>query len=273
MKIINNIVKITLIFCLSFTLIKTPQTKAKTLGELQNELNEKKQELENNKQQQKLTENEMNTINNTLKTIQDNISKIQIETTELEDEIANLNEEIIKKQEEIKKIINYFQISSGESAYLEYVMGAQDFTDFIYRSAVTEQMTNYNDQLIDEFNATIQKNEEKKQQLQEKKVELGQQQTAMKEQYKKLGESLTSYGEEEVLITDEVKSLQEMVQIYIKKGCKSNEDIATCGQNQQIIKEKEGQIEKIKEEILSLKNNINQKAEPNQESKKHEKRM
>jgi murein DD-endopeptidase MepM/ murein hydrolase activator NlpD len=204
---------------------------AKTLAELENELASKKKELSDNKAKQNLTEQEMNNINSNLKTIQNNINQIQIDTTNLEKEIVELNNEILEKQEEIKSVISYFQISSGESAYLEYVMGASDFTDFIYRSAVTEQMTSYNDQLIDEYNASIAANEEKKKELAQKKVELSNQQVAMRNEYKKLGEDLNNYGNEEMIITDEVKSLQEMVQIYRDKGCKSNEDISTCGKS------------------------------------------
>ena len=219
-----------LIFSLFFSCVPFYNVQAKTLGDLQNELNAKKKELDENKNQKKLTESEMASINNKIKSIQSTISQIQVDTTKLSEEIAELNDEIIEKQEEIKRIISYFQISSGESAYLEYVMGASDFTDFIYRSAVTEQMTNYNDELIDSYNATIKANEEKKIELANKEVELKKQQASMKQEYAKLGQELNSIGEEEIIITDEVKSLQELVQIYVKRGCKANEDIATCGE-------------------------------------------
>ena len=230
MKIFYKYISFVLVFTLLFSCFYVNGVSAKTLGELETELKNKKNELSENKEKQNLTEQEMANINSNLKSIQNTINQIQVETTELEAEIVQLNQDILKKQEEIKSVISYFQISSGESAYLEYVMGAEDFTDFIYRSAVTEQMTSYNNQLIDEFNAAIEANEVKKQELADKKVELKNQQVAMNEEYKKLGESLNTYGEEEMIITDEVKSLQEMVQIYKDKGCKSDEDISTCGQ-------------------------------------------
>jgi len=231
MKLFSKSIGLLCVSALVFVSLTIPKVNSQTLGELEAELRNKKNELSENKAKQNLTEQEMNAINNNLKTIQNNINQIQIDTTNLEKEIIDLNQEIIKKQEEIKSVISYFQISSGESAYLEYVMGAEDFTDFIYRSAVTEQMTSYNDQLIDEYNNTIEANEAKKAELAEKKVELSNQQVSMKNEYKKLGENLNTYGEEEMIITDEVKSLQEMVQIYKDKGCKSNEDISTCGKS------------------------------------------
>lgn len=225
-----KIICVLCLFSLLFLGLGVSTVNAQTLGELQSELNQKKKELEDNKNKKNLTKAEMDSINNNIKNIQSNISKIQVETTNLTQEIADLNDEIIVKQEEIKKIISYFQISSGESAYLEYVMGASDFTDFIYRTAVTEQMTNYNDELIDSYNDTIKANEEKKLELADKEVELNKQQASMKQEYAKLGETLTSIGEEEIIITDEVKSLQELVQIYVNRGCKANEDISSCGQ-------------------------------------------
>ena len=217
------------LICICFSCFLVPNVDAKTLGDLQNELNNKKKELDENKAKKKLTQSEMTAINNNIKTIQNNINQIQVDTTKLSDEINELNDEIFKKQEEIKDIISYFQISSGESAYLEYVMGASDFTDFIYRSAVTEQMTKYNDELIDSYNATIKANEDKKIELANKEIELKKQQASMKQEYAKLGEQLSSIGDEEIIITDEVKSLQELVQIYVNRGCKTNEDISTCG--------------------------------------------
>lgn len=43
------------------------------------------------------------------------------------------------------------QISEGDNVYLEYIFEATSFTDFIYRSAIVEQLTKYNDELIDDM--------------------------------------------------------------------------------------------------------------------------
>lgn len=214
---------------LLFNVFFTYDVHCQTLGDLERELNDKKNELDENKKKQNMTQEEMNTINSNLKVIQNTIAQIQTDTAKLEDEIVELNKEILKKQEEIKNVISYFQISSGESAYLEYVMGAEDFTDFIYRSAVTEQMTSYNDGLIDDYNATIKANEEKKKELAQKKSELKEQQSAMKEEYKKLDAQLSVYSSDEMVITDAVRSLQETIQVYKDKGCSTDDDISVCG--------------------------------------------
>ena len=231
MKYLNKFVSFICIFSLVFLSLGIHKVSAKTLGELENELKEKQKELEDNQNKKALTEQEMRDIKDNLKVIQNNISQIQTETAELEKEIVELNKQIDQKEEEIKKIISYFQISSGESAYLEYVMGAEDFTDFIYRSAVTEQMTSYNNSLIDDYNATIEANENKKAELAQKKEELKEQQSAMKAEYKKLDKQLSVYTSDEMIITDAVRSLNETIQVYKDKGCKTDEDIDTCGRN------------------------------------------
>lgn len=228
MKNINKFIGILCVFSIVFMCLGINNVSAKTLGEYEKELNDKKQELIDNQNKKALTKQEMNEIQNNLEVIKSTISQIQEETANLEKEIVELNKQIDKKREEIKNIISYFQISSGETAYLEYVMGAQDFTDFIYRSAVTEQMTAYNNELIDEYNATIKANEDKKIELAQKKVELKEQQNAMKKEYGKLKGQLEVYTSDEMVITDAIKTLQENVQYYKDRGCKSNDDISKC---------------------------------------------
>ena len=231
MKFFNKFVSLVLVFTIVFLCSGITRVHAQTLGELEQELTDKKNELKENQNKKALTEQEMADIQYNLKVIQNNIAQIQTDTANLESEILELNKQIDKKREEIKNIISYFQISNGESAYLEYVMGAEDFTDFIYRSAVTEQMTSYNNELIDDYTATIKANEEKKEELAQKKAELKEQQSAMKAEYKKLDNQLAVYASDEMVITDAISSLEEMIQVYKDKGCKKNEDISVCGKN------------------------------------------
>ena len=61
--------------------------------------------------------------------------QVSKEVDNLNKEIEKLGEEIIKMREEIKNIVHYYQLSSSNSLYLEYVFNASNFTDFIYRLA------------------------------------------------------------------------------------------------------------------------------------------
>ena len=57
--------------------------------------------------------------------------------------------------EEIKQIIHYYQVSSSEAFYLEYVFKAKDYTDFIYRLALAEQLSEYRENTIAEQNRYV----------------------------------------------------------------------------------------------------------------------
>lgn len=61
--------------------------------------------------------------------------------------------------------MSFYQISGSSTMYLDYAMGAKTFTDFIYRVAISEQLIEYNDSLVDEYNNMIVKNKEKQEKL------------------------------------------------------------------------------------------------------------
>ena len=122
---------------------------AQTLGDLRKELEDKQNELKANENKKAETQEEINQANNDIATIKNTINTLYTDMANLDKEIEKLNQDIKVKEKEMKDVINFLQVSNGESAYLEYTFGARDFTDFIYRTAVAEQLTKYNETLID----------------------------------------------------------------------------------------------------------------------------
>ena len=102
-------------------------SKAQTLGDLKAELEQKQQELLANQQNKALTEQEITNVNTSIASIKKQIEQTYTELNQLQIDIETLNEQIIQKEQEVKEIINFVQISNGESAYLEYIFGAKDF--------------------------------------------------------------------------------------------------------------------------------------------------
>ena len=153
--------------------------KAQTLGQLKDELKQKENEYNQNKINQALTEQEISAVNASIESIKKQISQTYIDIDNLTIEIEKLNTQIAEKEQEVKDIINFVQVSNGESAYLEYMFGAADFTDFIYRVAVSEQLTAYNEKLIDEYNSMIETNKQKQKEIEEKRISLGNQQVEL----------------------------------------------------------------------------------------------
>ena len=132
--------------------------KAKTLRQMKAELAKYEKDYQNSLNQKKLTEQEIANINNRVTTINVTITNIGDEVVKLNEEIKALNKSINDKDAQIKQIANFVQLTNGESMYLKYAFGAEDFTSFIYRIAVSEQLSNYNQKLIDEYNQMIEDN-------------------------------------------------------------------------------------------------------------------
>lgn len=233
---VKKIIYLSLIFIMLlvnlFISTNVENVKARTLRDIKEELAAKEKEYEESKHQKELTESEIANIKRNIDAINTEISNIQTEMLELTKQIEELNEEIIEKDKEIKSIMNYYQLSNGESAYLEYIFNAADFTDFIYRLAIAEQLSNYNDKLIEEYNATIKENEDKKVELGEKTVALNEKQGTLQVELKSLRGNLDSIVEENMSIEDEIKVLKEYIDTYQNKyKCGLDEDINVCGRD------------------------------------------
>ena len=230
MKKVVKIISFILLLGFMFTsTYKQNMVEAKTFGELKEELEEEEQRLRDNQNQQSLTKDQMEQVNSKIATIQNNIKQTYRDIENLEAEIESLTASIEQKEDQIKEIISFQQISDSDNAYLEYIFNASDFTEFIYRSAVAEQLAEYNDKLINEYNDTIEKNKQKQKEIEEKRVTLTKQQEQLEEQYSQLGSDLNKYLDVEMDIEDQIKYLKELVQLYSDLGCKDSEDIKTCG--------------------------------------------
>ena len=100
--------------------------------------------------------------------IADEIDQYEKEIKESKEKVEELETEIENKHEEIDSLLNFLQVADGDNVYLEYIFKAKSFTDFIYRTAVVEQLTKYNDELIDEMYKLIDENKKEQENLNKK---------------------------------------------------------------------------------------------------------
>ena len=229
-KKIKYILLVLLLLVVNFAVPTKEVAEAKTLRDLKEELAQYEKELAAGEEQKKLTQQEIANKRTSIENINVEISNISKEIVNLNEEIENLNVEIVEKEKEIKEIINYYQLSNSESAYLEYVFEAADFTDFIYRMAIAEQLSKYNDELVEEFHATIKENEQKKKDLDAKTVTLNEKQKKLESELASLGSQLGEIMDENVSIEDDIKSVKKMINTYENVyKCGLDENLNTCG--------------------------------------------
>ncbi|NLC48733.1 MAG: peptidoglycan DD-metalloendopeptidase family protein, partial [Tenericutes bacterium] len=160
------------------------------------------------------------------------IVKNENEIKESQENIILLNEEIVVKQKEIDSLLSFLQVSNGENVYLEYVFEATSFTDFIYRSAVVEQLTKYNDELIDEMYNMIEENKQLQIKLKEKIKKSEAAIDKLEVSLKSQNLDMNDIDEEQRDVNADIKARKVEIAYYEKtytqNGCSEDIDIYEC---------------------------------------------
>ena len=212
-----------------FSLLALPiETKAKTIKEFEAEVEKYTNQLQEKKNKIAKNDEEIAAIKQKISSIENQIEVAQNEIENLQQEIDKSNEEIQKKSEESKRIIEYYQISNGENAYLEYAFGATDITDMIYRMSIVEQLTEHNEQVMKDLEALIKKNEVQQQELTTKKANLKTLQQSLESEKERINADNASIRETMPAIEEQIKAAKANVNYYKKLGCGANEDIQAC---------------------------------------------
>lgn len=146
--------------------------------ETESKLNEAKENIDDLKEEQDTLKGELSKLNSQLSEVSSNLAELenQISTKELEIDVTEqaLNEamEIEKDQYEAMKKRIQFMYESRDFVLLEMLMEAGSFAEFLNYSDYIEQLSEYDRQMLVEYQETIDTIEEEKKRLQEEKEEL-----------------------------------------------------------------------------------------------------
>lgn len=219
----------TLVICAVITLGITDAVKAQTLKEFKDELASLKEKYNQNETTKKLTEQEINKVQGEINSINKQIDEINNQIDELNTDIENRNQEIAKMDEEIKSIVHYYQVTNVQNMYFEYVFNADSYTDLIYRFAVTEQLSDYREKKINEYNQLIEENKKKVSEIATKKTELSKLEQEASAKYDSLNGQLTGITTAGVSIQDEIAELEKKINTYENTyKCSETEEISAC---------------------------------------------
>ena len=226
MKKLKYIIPILLI------LIIPIKVDAKTLGQLKQEYQALEAKYNENQDKIKHTDAEISAAKARVTQIYKEIDEANKEMAKITDEINRLNKEIAIKEDQLKDLMRFFQVSEGESTYLEYIFKADSITDFIYRVSVTEQLSKYNDDLIKEMHAMIEENKKNIAKLQKKEEDLKKLQSELADKLVVLNQQKNQLNDEDADIRQELKDNIAIINFYIKAGCSENQEITSCARNQ-----------------------------------------
>ena len=208
-------------------------TNAKTLGELKSELNALKNKKANQENEKKRTKNEIESARTNIYNSQKEITQNREKIENAKKEIEELNKDIASTKESIKKLINSYELLQGDNIYLEYIFEADSYTDFIYRYSVVSQLTEYNDNLMNELTKLVEELEKKKSDLSTKRSNLETESNNLNSKLITLRTNLDGYKELGTTIEEDIKDMKSEIKRLTNKGCKDNEDITTCGKTSQ----------------------------------------
>ena len=208
--------------------IRPTTVEAKTIKEFEAEVEKFTKELEIKKANLAKNDTEVKEIKNKIASIEKEIKAAKEEVIVLGKEIEESEEEIKRKIQESKDIIAYYQMSSSNNYYLEYVLGAENITDMIYRLSIVEQLTEYNEKIMKELEDLIERKHQRQEELKAKQetlknleVDLNFQKARIEQDSELIRESMPS-------IETQIKAAKESVEYYKKLGCGKTEDIQAC---------------------------------------------
>ena len=223
-------IKIFLIICSFFIITNT--VNAESLKEIKDELAKNKAEQSSIIARQKDVQKKIASAKDDISDLEAEIEKCENEIEDLTKQIDELNAQIAEKQKEIDNLLSFLQITNGDNVYLEYVFEAKSFTDFIYRSAVVEELTKYNDEVIDEMYKLIEQHRKLQAELQETIQKNEKSIAALEEKLKQYDVNLNDLAKAHTDVKKDIEAEEQTIElyetIYKQVGCSEDEDLVKC---------------------------------------------
>ncbi len=186
----------------------------------------------NSKNKQAEAKSKINSLQGDIGDVSNNIDKYQKDIEASKAKIEELKKEIEEKKKEIDNLFSFLQISDGDNIYLEYVFEAASFTDFIYRSAIVEQLTKYNDELIDDMYKKIEENKQLQKKLNKQIEDSENEMVKLNDLLNSANVSLSQLVDEHEDIEQDMDASKKQYEYFKKEfknnGCSENTDINVC---------------------------------------------
>lgn len=221
----KNKLKVIPTICLLGVLLVPQFVQAETLQDYIDKANKYTGELQEKKNQISANDNEVKKIQAEVADIQSQMEQIKVDQEKLQKQIEENNKKIKAKDKEIKNLVSYSQLTSGENFYLDYIFGADNLTDMIYRMSISEQISAYNTKVINQLNQLTEDNKTKKKQLAEKDIELKDLEKQLSEKKDKLNADSATIREGMPSVQEQIDQAEKMITFYRNKGCEPSDVI------------------------------------------------
>lgn len=226
MKKINLLLLITILF---FTFVFTAEAKTlNTIQDYREALADLKAEMAAADKKKQQTESEIIQNQNNVKSANDEIVNAQNKVTLLNEEIANNEEKIKNLEAEISELLILYQKLSNENVYIKYATGATSMTELIMRIDAIKQVTDFNNQKINEAEQLIVSNSKMQKELAKYEETLNEKIAQYEVNISNLGVELKELVDEYEDYPSQIKGYEDLIKMYKDIGCEETENINTC---------------------------------------------
>lgn len=202
---------------------------AVTLRDLYNDLYALEKSYNDSLKQSNLTQAEMNRVKANIANTEQEIKKAQEDITKAESDIVISEKEIDEKRDETNQMLLYLQVTNSTgNSMLEYVFEADNYTDFIYRYSVVTQMTDYNQELMEELETLVDQLNTKKKELAMQQVKLEEKKSSLKAQYLVVQAQYEEQQEDSLDIAGQISEQKQLIKVYESMGCSMDQDVSRC---------------------------------------------
>ena len=195
---------------------KLTDKQQKTCQEFNTYLKDKNKELaKDTKETQKNVKNTENTIQDIIKQMTDLEAKAastQKELKYIQDSIESYNKNITKKQKTLEERMYAMQTTMNSGIYVSYLLGAEDFTDFMSRAANFKELTQYDNDIIEELTNAMKEVQKQQDTLKILKESIEQDKLAQAELKERFTAKLKEQNKELAANNAEVSKNQESIE-------------------------------------------------------------
>ena len=230
---VKDMKKFVLCFCLISCFIMgiwiiPSKADNKTLQDLLNDLAKIEEEYNRINEEKKITEERLNEIISRMTEIGLRINDIENLIISIQNDIEKINIDIVAKNEEIKRLANILQKNNGDNLYLEFLFGSESLTDFIYRTKAIEQMTTYNEKLVEDYEKMLDEVKVKQEELNREKENLDVENKKLTVEQNELGMQMNVLDEDSRDILEDIADARRVINNYKKMGCTLNDTLEDC---------------------------------------------
>ncbi|ADU31718.1 NlpC/P60 family protein [Evansella cellulosilytica] len=207
-----------------------------TLSEAEQEIAEVLEELDQLNRQIELAEEAIQDNEQTIKDTEESIEETNEEIEVMESDIAKLEDDIDRRFEMLSQRAVAYQQSGGNIRYLEVILGAQSFTDFVDRVFSITQIAKADTDMLNQYEANL--------------VELEETQTALEDKLSGLKEMMIELEGMQHHLMQQQEQNEEMKKELTKKEEETEQLIANLAEQDSQLASQESSIrQRIEEEL------------------------